>query len=616
MRIVVCIKQVPVVAAMELDATTKTLKREGVPNEVSAFDIRALLKAVELREAHGGEVVVMTMGPPGARDALLECLALGADRAIHLNDRAFAGADTLATARALALALKREPFDLVLCGRNSVDAETGHIGPQIAEMLDLPQITCARSLQVDPATGMITAERECDDGTETIEASLPAVISAAEDLAPERFASKADREAAKTKPIVELHAADLSPSSTGFGAPGSPTWVTGLHTVPSNRLGRIIDGATATEAAAALTQILVEEHGLFGSWKVHEQETIATIAALQQAPPPAPIWVLAETQGDSLRRVTLELLGKARALADALRTEVAVLLIGKDGLRHVPEATAHGADRILLVEHAALDPFDTEIHTRILADCIGQRRPGVLLIGASGRGRDLAPRLAARLELGLTSDCVDLGLDSEGRLVQYKPAFGGLIVAPILSRTLPAIATVRPGMLPLPLADTTRRAVIERVALNAVGATRTRVVARNIDASFAGELDSAEIIIGVGKGIGAAANLEVIRPLADLLHAPLCTTRDVTDEGWLPKQLQVGLTGRAIAPKLYLGIAIRGAFEHMVGVRRAGIVVAINKSAKAPVFKSSDYGIVGDYAVVVPALVEKLQEVKERHAGN
>src|SRR5215470_6384250 len=135
MRIAVCIKQVPVVSALQFDAETRTLKREGVRTEVSSFDVRALLKAIELRAVHGGEVVAVTMGPPQAREALAECLALGADRAVHLCDKTFAGSDTLATARALALALRRESCDLILCGRNSVDAETGQVGPEIAELL-------------------------------------------------------------------------------------------------------------------------------------------------------------------------------------------------------------------------------------------------------------------------------------------------------------------------------------------------------------------------------------------------------------------------------------------------------------------------------------------------
>src|SRR6185295_18351838 len=146
MRQVVLVKQVPAVSQLAFDAETRTLKREGVRLEVSSFDVRALLRAIDLRAEHGGEVVVMTMGPPSAREALVYCLALGADRGIHLSDRAFAGADTLATARALAAALRREPFDLVLCGRASVDAETAQVGPEVAELLDLPQVCCVRTL--------------------------------------------------------------------------------------------------------------------------------------------------------------------------------------------------------------------------------------------------------------------------------------------------------------------------------------------------------------------------------------------------------------------------------------------------------------------------------------
>lgn len=600
---------------MQLDPVTKTLKREGVANEVSAFDVRALLKAVQLKSAHGGEVVAITMGPPGAHEALLECLALGADSAIHLNDRAFAGADTLATARALALALKRERFDLIFCGRNSVDAETGHIGPQIAEMLGLPQVTCARSLSIELDGTQVRAEREHDDGIDTVTAPLPAVITAAEDLAAERFANKAEREAAKTKPILELTANDLASDSSGFGAAGSPTWVSGLHAAPSNRLARMVEGSTPEELAAALTSTLIQEHGLFGSWKVPEPEAIAHI---EKAPPDfrcGPIWVLVEPHRDGVRPVTLELLGKARLLADALRTEVTAVCVGEAGERYLPDVAAHGADRLLLLEHPGVGPFDAEVYATVLADTIRPYQPAMFLLGATSLGRDLAPRLAARLQIGLTSDCVDLGLDEAGRLIQYKPAFGGLIVAPILSRTLPAMATVRPGMLAKPEPDPTRQALVEHFGVKHAPTARVQLVARNLNAGTATDLDNAEIILGVGHGIGSRDNLAAIEPLAQLLAAPLCTTRDVTDAGWMPKQLQVGITGRAIAPKLYVAIAIRGAFEHMVGVRRAGIVVAINKSPKAPIFKSCDYGVVGDYVTLVPALTHELTLAKQRLAG-
>src|SRR5882724_4592721 len=231
MKYAVLIKQVPNVSEMQFDPQTRRLRREGVRLEVSSFDVRALIRAVELRAETGGEVTVLTMGPPQARDALIHCLALGADRGVHLVDPAFAGSDTLATARALALALRREGFDLVLCGRSSVDAETGQVGPEVAELLDIVQITAARRLTIDVGRRRLRAERETDGGFEAVECVLPALVSAAEDLAAERFPKRADKEAAKTKPIIEVTAKDLSDDLSRFGVAGSPTRVEGIRSL-------------------------------------------------------------------------------------------------------------------------------------------------------------------------------------------------------------------------------------------------------------------------------------------------------------------------------------------------------------------------------------------------
>src|SRR5438067_10000770 len=252
MRIVVCVKYVPVLSALRFDPGTRRLVREGVPGEASSFDVRALGAALALRRTHGGEVVALTMGPPAARDGLVHCLALGADRAIHLLDPLLAGSDTLATARALSAALRREAPDVVLLGRASVDAETGQVGPEVAELLGWPQVTAARRLSVDPATRRFTAEREADDGFETLAGQLPAVVTAAEDLAEERFPTKAEREAAATKPIASLGAAEVGLLAEQVGARGSVTWVAGIEHVPSVRRGEILAGDSPAALACAL----------------------------------------------------------------------------------------------------------------------------------------------------------------------------------------------------------------------------------------------------------------------------------------------------------------------------------------------------------------------------
>ena len=607
MKTIVLIKQVPVVSAMKLDPETKALKREGVPSEVSSFDIRALLKAVELRNTHGGEVVVMTMGPPQARAALEHCLALGADRALLLTDRAFAGADTLATARALALALEREDYDLVLCGRHSTDAETGQVGPEVAEILDIPQITGARKLTL--AENTLTVERETDSGFETVVCALPALLSATEDLAPEKFPNKADKEKAKEKPIQEITASDLSADLSQFGSSGSPTWVESVQTVEVAREKKILEGDLPTQVQVLVQTLL--DRGLFGTWKGDGTEQ-SRGSTTEKSTGGKAVWVVAETLGSALRPVTLELLGKAGELSAKYGGEVAVLLMGRDGQQHVNTLAAHGAEVIYLADDQRLDPYTTETHTALMTQAISAYKPGVVLLGSTAIGRDLAPRVAARLGLGLTGDCVDLDVNAQGRLLQYKPAFGGNIVAPILSRTTPEMATVRPGMLKKALPATDRQARLESLHPDAAIASRVTVVSQTgEDAGKAAALDSAEIAIGIGKGIGGTANFPVIEKLADVLGgAPLAATRDIVDLGWIHRQHQIGLTGRAIAPKLYFAIGIRGAFEHTVGIRRAGIIVAINKNAKAMIFQNADFGIVGDYAEVVPLLTMALQEAK------
>ncbi len=609
MKSIVLVKQVPMVSAMKLDPETKTLQREGVPSEVSSFDIRGLLKALELRDEHGGEVVALTMGPPQAEEALRYCLALGVDRAVHLTDRAFAGADTLATARTLALACEQEGYDLILCGRHSTDAETGQVGPEIAELLDIPQVTGVAALTLDTDGKTIRVERETDSGFDTLDCPLPALVSATEDLAPERFPRKAERQAAQEKPVETVTAGDLSADLAQFGAAGSPTWVESVQTVEDSRESRVLEGELS-EQIDTLVQTLLAR-GLFGTWTDDGTADEKKVRSVEPEPGKA-VWVVAETLGDTLRLVSFELLGKAVELSAQYGGEVGAVLIGGGLEAHIASLAKYGADVVYRAADTRLACYDTDLYAALLSRAVQTHKPQVLLLGSTAIGRDLAPRVAARLGLGLTGDCVDLKVDNQGRLLQLKPAFGGNIVAPILSKTTPAMATVRPGMLSPSQPVTGRPARVERLTLEDDVHSRVRLVSQTgADAAKAAALDAADIAVGVGKGIGGPENLPVIEQLAAVLGGvPLASTRDISDLGWLPRQHQVGITGRAIAPKLYFAIGIRGAFEHMVGLRKVGTIVAINIKAKAPIFKTADFGIVGDYAEVVPLLTEALRKAK------
>ena len=610
MKIAVCIKQVPVVSLLKFDNETRRVVRDGVPSEVNPFDVLGMSLAANLKREHDAEVVVFTMGPPQARDALVQCLAMGADSAVHLNDRAFAGSDTLATARALALALARDEYDLIICGRNSVDAETGQVGAEIAEMLDLPQVSGVRRLELD-ASGdgvALVAERITDEGHDVVRCGLPALITATEDVAPEIYPRRAERQAAAEKPVETLAAADLSSDLSVFGTDGSPTWVSEIYSIEPEREGLVVRDKAAGEAVAELIAYL-DKRGVFDDGGGGESsDNVAARGGRRERGDAGAIWVVAETLGGELRPITLELLGRSCELADELRTCVEAVLIGDDVEGHADALTAYGADAVWVAQDGRLADYEVSQYTGVLADAIREHSPYAVLLGSTVIGRELAARLAGRLSLGLTGDCIGLEVDGEGRLVQLKPAFGGNIVAPILSNTKPYMATVRPGLLTPVAPDAGVETVVRRLSLDGLGEARVRVVERVADESAEGaELDSAHTIVSVGKGIGGPENLPLLRELADALGAPLGATRDVTELGWLPRQYQIGLSGKSVSPNLYLAVALSGVFNHTVGIGKAGTVVAINSSARAPIFQSADFGIVGDYAEVVPELVRALR---------
>lgn len=602
-KIAVCIKQIPLIEDANFDPTTRTIRRDGV-NVISAFDLRAISIAVELKRCFDAETTVVTMGPPQARAALVEALAAGIDRAVHLEDRAFAGSDTLATARALALWLKREGFDLILLGKYSLDAETGQVGPEIAEMLGIAQITGVRKLDIDGAT--IRAERETDEGFDEIECRMPALLTCAERLAQPIKIKPADAEQAASRPIEVIRAADLDSDPGRFGFPGSPTWVQEVRVrekTPPVAV-RLIDASDPARAAGDIVKALDRLGALTPSAKLRRPVT----AAVRRASSGKDVWVACETNlKGEVTRASLELLSRGSELADKLGGAMAAIVIGREMRRHADLLTSYGADQILLLDHPELDSYAPETTAAAMAEAVSDRKPWGLLIPASERGRDWAPRLAARLGLGLTGDAIALELDAQKRMVAIKPAFGGNIVAPILCRTYPQMVTVRPGVLELGAPATSRRAGLLALRPEIAPALSRRLRTHSILDESLAPLEGADVIVGVGMGVGSAAGVEIVKELARVLGAGLCATRRVTDAGWVPRQLQVGLTGKAIDPRLYIAVGIRGAPNHTVGTRRAKTVVAINNDPAAAIFEHAALGVVTDWATIIPALTEALR---------
>ncbi|MBP7248475.1 MAG: electron transfer flavoprotein subunit beta/FixA family protein [Negativicutes bacterium] len=257
MNIIVCVKQVPDTAEVKMNPETNTIIRSGVPNIVNPDDKHAVEAALKLREAHGGKVTILTMGPPQAKDAIKECLAMGADEGILLSDMAFGGSDALATSFALASGIRKlGEFDLILCGKQAIDGDTAQVGPELAEHLGIPQITYACEIFAEGNT--LTVKRELDDTYEIVEVQLPALVTAVKNLNEPRFPTVKGTMKANRTEIPTLTAADLGVPAEQLGLKGSPTQVRRVFAPPVNASGVMVSADTVKETAELLTSKLID----------------------------------------------------------------------------------------------------------------------------------------------------------------------------------------------------------------------------------------------------------------------------------------------------------------------------------------------------------------------
>jgi len=325
------------------------------------------------------------------------------------------------------------------------------------------------------------------------------------------------------------------------------------------------------------------------------------------------VWVVAEHLHGEFRRGTYELLGRGRELADKRGTGLSAVLFGDQVEGLAQRLIAFGADKVYLAQDPVLAHYRTGPYTDVLAGMVNQHKPEIVLISATPQGRDLAPRVAARISAGLTADCTGLDIDDEeGLLVQTRPAFGGNLMATIVCRQArPQMATVRPGVMKALPPDPSRSGEVVTVPVHlderGVAAKIIEIVQQEGDGQV--NLQDAQIIVSGGRGLGKPENFALIRELADVLGGAVGASRAAVDAGWIPAYHQVGQTGRTVQPKLYIACGISGAVQHLAGMGSSDVIVAINKDPSAPIFNIATYGIVGDLFEIVPALTRKLREV-------
>jgi len=331
------------------------------------------------------------------------------------------------------------------------------------------------------------------------------------------------------------------------------------------------------------------------------------------------VWIFIEHTEGKPATVSWELLGEGAKLAKTLGVELCSIVIGEKVEHLCQESFAYGASKVYLIDAPVFHHYRTETFFRAICYLVEKYKPEILLMGATGMGRDLAGAVATKLNTGLTADCTGLDIDEKGYLLQTRPAFGGNIMATIMTeKTRPQMSTVRPHVMALAKKDTSRTGTIVRESIEIKEDDLPTRVVEVIEDATGDQLDlaGAEIIVSGGRGMCGPENFGILQQLADELGGAVGCSRAAVEAGWMPPERQVGQTGKTVRPKIYIACGISGAIQHLVGMQSSDVIIAINQDKKAPIFEVATYGIVGDVFQVVPAMIDQIRELKSKKGGS
>ena len=326
------------------------------------------------------------------------------------------------------------------------------------------------------------------------------------------------------------------------------------------------------------------------------------------------VWVFAEQRDGELLNVAIELVGEGRKIADELKTELTAVLLGNKVDNLAEKLVKYGADKVLYADHELLNVYTTEAYTKVIDEMIKEKKPEILLIGATNIGRDLGPRLSAKSHTGLTADCTKLDIDLENRrLMQTRPAFGGNLMATIICPDhRPQMSTVRPGVMEKAKYNENAKGEILKFDFKLEDKD---ILAKVVEVVKGGkaevQLEESNIIVSGGRGLGNEEGFKLIEELASKIGGVVGASRGSVDAGWIEQGHQVGQTGKTVRPTLYIACGISGAIQHLAGMQDSKTIVAINKDPDAPIFKIADYGIVGDVYEILPELIKALDNVDD-----
>jgi len=642
MTIISLMKQVPLPSEMRMgdDGLMDRTKAKSIINIDCAYGLEAGLQIKS--EYPEAKLIVCSMGPPSFTESLESALAMGYDEAYLLSDRKLGGSDTYATGLAISHMLKHLGFGkgqdedyIIVAGRQTSDGDTAHVPSQVAEFMGIPQGTFIET--ADFVDGRVHAKRIIEGGYQMMSLPLPCAMSfTPTGINPRRSTLSGAVKARKAEiKMFSIDDVDLGTELIGIGVPGeggSPTIVSKVATIKSERAPvKVAEGHNEVELVDSLLAQMKEGKNTLEVKEKKakkEKKTDDTLRRIDFRKGASGILTWAEVVKGEISRPSLELLTPARDLANSLEegTTVTTLLIGKNVEGLAKELIAHGADEVIVVDDERLEEYRILPFSEIFAQVIKEKNPEIALFAATTAGRELAPRIGVKAGSGVTADCTQLLIGEHKHrnketkeqviyapiLESRRPTYGESKLATIIGFVCPQISTARAGTFEVPARDDSKEGKITEFTPTL---DESEFVSEIIE-TVIGEggmqgLFEADIIVAGGRGT-TSDGMQMVKDLAEALkeqgiNAEWAASRVMVDEGVSEYARQIGQTGKTVRPKVYVAIGISGAVQHIAGMKESDTIVAINNNAKETIFSNADFAIVGDYADVVPVLIEKVK---------
>ena len=616
MNILVCIKQVPNTGHMTIDPKTNRLIRHGVNLILNPADRYVLEKALRFRDTYGGKITVISMGAPQATDELMLARLVGADRCLLLTDPIFGGSDTFATASVLAAAVKYEeqkngkPFDIIFCGKNTIDGETGQVGPELAEVLG---ISCFTNISRMEHTGIsCLIEYTVDEEKLLVDAAYPVLVTYP--LSGDAYLRSCDADLLKRTDEIEiprLTFEDLAPwlNRDEIGLSGSATRVVRSYIPTAQRECIRIDRGTAADKAAALVEYLIRDGLLNRGNDIAPTE----IQKEHTAQNNGRICVFVEqNKNGSCKNPGLELLTPAMEIGKAAGLCTCAILIGTDNSKAEKELAGYPLDEIISCESDLFADMQTPSYVEAMASIVSRFQPEGLLMGGTEFGKELAARVAARFHTGLTAECTGIRYDPERHgIIWSRPAYGGKLMADIIcEKQRPQMGTVREGVFLKPAPCSAAPAIVRVDAPRSPLSDTVTILKKSDAPGFNPQSDNEiSIIVGMGRGVRDMDGFDLCCDFADAIGADIGASRGAVELRMVSPQYQIGVNGRTVRPTIYFACGISGSAMHMTGVADARCIVAINSNPNAEICQFANYCVVGDLFEILPELQTQLEKL-------